>query len=367
MRICYLANPSSIHTHKWVRYFVERGHEIYVISFEKGQIEGAKVHTLQLPVLVRSATFPLKLASIYRIKMLIRNLKPDVLHAHYVTNYGFFGALCNYEPFVVTALGSDILSVTTESPLIRGIKKLITTYVAKKADVVTVDSNSLRKEIVKFGAPIEKVNIISHGASLKQFNPNKKFALFKKTMNIPPAAEIVVSTRNFEKVYDIETVIKTIPEVNRIKPNAYFLVIGEGTQKKYLQKLAEGLNAQKHVKFLGKIPNQEVAAVLANSNIYVSTSLSDSTSVSLLEAMASQLPVVVTDIEGNREWIRNGENGFIIPKSNPELLAEKIIQLLNDKSVAERFGVRNREIVEEKANFDKEMARVEKIYEQLKA
>jgi glycosyltransferase involved in cell wall biosynthesis len=312
MRICYLANASSIHTHKWARYFVEKGHEIHVISFENGQIKGTTVHTLKLPVLVKSATFPLKLASIYRIKALIRNIKPDILHAHYVTNYGFFGVLCNYKPFVLTALGSDILSVQTESPLIQGIKKLIKTYVVKKADVVTVDSRSLMKEIMRFGAPLEKVKIISHGVSLKEFNPNKKSSLFKKTLKLPTTSQVITS-------------------------------------------------------FVGRIPNEEVAKFLANSNIYVSTSLSDSTSVSLLEAMASQLPAVVTDIEGNREWIKNGENGFVIPKSNPELLAEKIELLLDDEKTAEKFGVCNRKIVEEKANYNKEMAKVEKVYEQIKA
>lgn len=367
MRICYLANASSIHTHKWVRYFVEKGHEIHVISFEKGQIEGITVHILKLPVLVKSATFPLKLASIFRMKALIRNIKPDILHAHYVTNYGLFGALCNYKPFVLTALGSDILSVQTESPLIRGIKTLIKTYVVKKADVVTVDSRSLMKEIIKFGAPLEKVKIISHGVSLNEFNPNKKSSLFKKNLKIPPESQVVTSTRNLEKVYDVETVIKAIPNVIKVKPNVHFLVIGEGTQKKYLQKIANSLNVQKYVTFVGKIPNEEVAKFLANSNIYVSTSLSDSTSVSLLEAMAAQLPAVVTDIEGNREWIKNGENGFVIPKSNPELLAEKIGLLLDDEKTAEKFGACNRKIVEEKANYNKEMAKVEKIYEQITA
>jgi glycosyltransferase involved in cell wall biosynthesis len=365
--MCYLANASSIHTHKWVRYFVEKGHEIHVISFENGQIEGIKVHTLKLPVLVKSATFPLKLASIYRVKALIRNIKPDVLHSHYVTNYGLFGALCNYKPFMLTALGSDILSVQTESPLIRGIKKLIKTYVARKANIVTVDSRSLMKEIIRFGVPLEKIKIISHGVSLKEFNPNKKSSLFKKTLKIPPESQVVTSTRNFEKVYDVKTVIKAIPSVIKVKPNVHFLVIGEGTQKRHLQKIADSLNLQKYVTFVGKIPNEEISKFLANSNIYVSTSLSDSTSVSLLEAMATQLPVVITDIEGNREWIKNGENGFIIPKSNPELLAEKIKRLLDDKRTAEKFGVRNRKIVEEKANYNKEMAKVEKIYEQITA
>jgi len=365
MRICYLANASSIHTRKWVRYFVEKGHEIHVISFENGWIEGTTVHKLKLPVLVKSATFPLKLISIPRMKALIRSIKPDVLHAHYVTNYGFFGALCNYKPLVLTALGSDILSVQTESPLIGGIKKLIKTYVAKKADIVTADSRSLMKEIINLGVPVEKIKFVSHGVSLKEFNPNKKSSLFKKTLKIPPTCQVVTSTRNLEKVYDVETLIKAIPNVIKTKPNVHFLIIGEGTQKRYLQKIADDLNLQKHVTFVGSIPNEEVAEFLANSDIYVSTSLSDSTSVSLLEAMAAQLPVVVTDIEGNREWIKNGENGFVIPKSNPDLLAEKIDVLLGEEKTAEKFGVCNRKIVEEKANYDKEMAKVERIYERI--
>jgi glycosyltransferase involved in cell wall biosynthesis len=245
------------------------------------------------------------------------------------------------------------------------IKKLITTFVAEKANFVTVDSESLMKQIVKFGAPEKKVGVISHGVSLAQFSPNEKSDLFRKTLNIPSGSEVIVSTRNLEKIYDVETLVRAIPKVIRNKANVHFFIIGEGTQKSYLQELAQNLDVQKHVTFLGKIPNTEVGRFLANSDVYVSTSLSDSTSVSLLEAMASQLPVVVTDIEGNREWVKDNVNGFVVPKSDPDLLAEKIKLLIEDKNASERFGARNREIAEEKASYDKEMERVEKIYEQI--
>jgi len=66
VRICYLANASSVHTHRWVRYFVERGHEIHVISFENAHIEGTTVNVLKLPVTIKNAKFPLKMASISR-------------------------------------------------------------------------------------------------------------------------------------------------------------------------------------------------------------------------------------------------------------------------------------------------------------
>jgi len=103
MQICYLANASSLHTVRWVRFFAERGHEAHVISFEKAQIKGATVHVLKLPILVKNATFPLKMLSIYSMKKLINRIRPDIVHAHYLTNYGFFGALCKFHPFVATA------------------------------------------------------------------------------------------------------------------------------------------------------------------------------------------------------------------------------------------------------------------------
>jgi len=350
-----------------VRYFVENGHEIHVVSFENAQIEGTTVHVLKLPVLVKNATFPLKMASIYRIKALIKKIKPDILHAHYVTNYGLFGALCNFKPFVITAWGSDILTVKTESPIIRWIKKFIKIYVAKKADIITVDSKSLKKEVIKLGVPPEKIKLILHGVSVNEFNPNKKSPEFRKILGIPPHTSIILSTRNLEPVYNVETLLKAIPHVIKFRSNVHFLIIGDGTQKKNLQEIAKHLMTENHVTFIGKVPHGKVAEFLANSDIYVSTALSDSTSVSLLEAMASQLPVIVTDLEGNREWIKNEINGFLIPTADPKTLAEEILQLLNDKETARKFGFYNRKLVKQKARYKEEMSKVEDLYKRLTA
>ena len=367
MRICYLANAASIHTDRWVRYFAERGHEIHVISFENARIERTTIHVLKLPVLVKNAVFPLKMASTHRIKSLLKRIKPDILHAHYVTNYGLFGALCNFKPFIITAWGSDIFTVKTESPLIRWIKKFIKICVARKADIITVDSKSLKKEIIKLGVPLEKIKLISHGVSVNEFNPNKKSPEFRKILGIPPHSSIILSTRNLEPVYNVETLIQAIPHIIKFKPNVHFLIIGDGTQKKNLQEIAKHLMTEKHVTFIGKVPHEKVAEFLANSDIYVSTALSDSTSVSLLEAMASQLPVIVTDLEGNKEWIKNKVNGFIIPRADPKTLAEKILQLLNDKETARKFGSYNRKLAKQKASYEEEMNKVEDIYKRLTA
>lgn len=367
MRICYLANASSIHTIRWVGFFAEKGHEVHVISFEKAQIKGVNVYILKLPMLVKNATFPLKMASIYTMKKLIKRIKPDILHAHYLTNYGFFGALCNFHPFIATVWGSDVLTVKTESLLIRLIKKFITTYVARKTDIITADSKSLVKEIIKRGAPLEKIKLISHGVSINEFNSHKKSVKFRKKLGIPPDSKVIISTRSLEPVYNVESLIKAIPHVIKVRSNVHFLILGDGTQKRRLQEVANRLLIEEHVSFIGKVPHKKVAEFLANSDIYVSTALSDSTSVSLLEAMASQLPVIVTDLEGNREWIKNEVNGFIIPTVDPNTLAEKILQLLDNEETARKFGAYNRKVVKEKANYEEEMTKVEEIYEHLTA
>ena len=88
-----------------------------------------------------------------------------------------------------------------------------------------------------------------------------------------------------------------------------------------LEREVESLNINSSVKFLGRVPHEEMPNLLAQADIYVSTSLHDGTSVSLLEAMGSGAFPVVTDIPSNREWIINGENGFLVSEDEERILS----------------------------------------------
>ena len=120
------------------------------------------------------------------------------------------------------------------------------------------------------------------------------------------------------------------------------------------------------VKFTGWLPNDEIPRYLATADIYVSTSLSDGgIAASTAEAMASGVPVIVTDFGDNRKWVKDGINGFIIPSRNPEALASRIVYLLQNESERKQFGQRNRQIIEEKNNWEKEMGKMENCYKEL--
>jgi glycosyltransferase involved in cell wall biosynthesis len=366
MRICYLANARSVHTQKWVRFFADRGHDVHLISFEKGDVENVKVHNLRRPFALRfGLDFPFKLARARTVKRLVRRIDPDVLHAHYLLDYGFYGALCGFKPFVVTAWGSDVLLVPSEEPRKQFMKRFIAKYVVGKADLVTGDSESLVRAVVGLGVDERKVRLIVHGVDLRVFHVVENGEKFKEDLGVSQDHRVVISTRNLEPVYDVSTLVKAIPYVIGERPNTFFLIVGGGTLRHQLEELVRELGVAENVKFVGSVSNKEMPKFLGSSDVYVSTSLSDTTSVSLLEAMACGLPVVVTDLEGNRECVKEGVNGFVFSKGDFKVLAERIVFLLRNEDVRRKFGSVNTRYVEEEGNYEKEMGKMEKYYKEL--
>jgi len=335
-----------------------------VISFENARIEGTTVHVLKLPVLVKSATFPLKMASIYRIKSLIKRIKPDILHAHYVTNYGLFGALCKFNPFVITAWGSDVL-IIPEARITSMIKKPIAKYALRKANLITCDAQHMKEAMRRLGIAPEKVNIIYFGVDTRKFSTGEKSEELRAKLGIHDSPT-VISLRNLEPLFDIESLIRSIPLVLKEIPESKFVIAGKGSEEKRLKEMAKSLGVSDSVKFVGFIQNDKLPQYLTTMDVYVSTSLSDAgIAASTAEAMACGLPVIITDVADNKKWVEDGENGFIVPIKDPKSLAEKIIYSLKNENIRKKFGKINRKIIEERNNYYKEMEKMEDIYKEL--
>jgi glycosyltransferase involved in cell wall biosynthesis len=176
----------------------------------------------------------------------------------------------------------------------------------------------------------------------------------------------VISLRNLEPIYDVETLIRAIPLVLKEVPDVKFIIVGKGSEEEKLKNLAKELRISESVRFVGFIPNDELPKYLRTVDVYVSTSLSDAgISASTAEAMACGLPVIITKTGENEKWIEDGENGFLIPVKNSEILAEKIIFLLENKNVAQKIGIAARKTIEERNSYFREMSKMEKIYEEI--
>lgn len=364
MKICYLADASSIHTQRWVNFFARKDHDVYLIT-------NSSIDASLFPNNVRMHTFAEKfplwkkhklILSVLKLTKLIREINPDILHSHWVCGFGFLGALSGYHPHVVTAWGSDIKIFPKKYIIV----KWKTMFALKRADCITCDAEHMAASMEKLGAVGNKINIVCFGTDVERFNPDKKDSEIRQDLKIDINSPLVISTRSFNPVYDVETLIKAIPHVLREIPQAIFVIAGEGTQRQYLTELAESLGVYKSTRFIGSLTSCNMARHLASCDLYVSTAVSDGgIAASTAEAMASGLPVIITDVGDNRQWVKDGEQGFIIPASDPKLLGNKIVELLYNPPLRKRFGEINREIIKEKNNYYVEMGKMEAIYYKL--
>ncbi|MHA1835058.1 MAG: glycosyltransferase family 4 protein [Candidatus Baldrarchaeia archaeon] len=306
----------------------------------------------QLPVHDSPRLYSTILLKSVLLKKRLRDLKPQVLLGCGGLNYGFISACSSYKPFVLFIWGSDVLIWPKFLPF-RAMAK----YSLKKADLVVLDSYVQLRACIRLGCNKEKIVRLPWFDSMELEKLVKNVVVeknkFRKKLAWNDEDPVIICTRRHEKIYNIETIIQAIPEVLKEVPNARFLFIGKGSLTEKLKLMTKKLDVKRNVRFAGFISHEKIFYYLRNSDIYVSSSLSDGTSASLLEAMTCKLACIVSDIPANREWITNMKNGLLFPTKDFKSLAEKIIDLIKQKDLAKKLGEEAFKTVRERANWNK--------------
>ena len=288
----------------------------------------------------------------------LRHINPDLVHAGWVPADGLITALAGFHPFLLMPWGSDILL----EPVKSAQSMARTRYTLGKADMITCDCESVKKRVIELsGYPAEKIVVIPRGVDLSLFNPKCRGNSVRQKLGWE-GKKVLIMTRALAPGYGIEFFLQALPNVIKQEPNARALLIGSGPLDSKLHDMATRLGLSNDVYFTGFIPNEQLPQYLNAADVYVSTSLSDGTSLSLLEAMACGLPVVVADVPSYFEWVQEGANGFIVPRRDPDAVAERILLLLKNADLAKRMGNRSLAIAEERANWQKNFAKIEQIY-----
>ena len=373
MRIALLANASVIHTRRWGDYFHARGHEVVLYSLEPGEGFPYRCEIVRSRIPWRFLRYPLAAG---KVRRLLDRFAPQVVNAHFVPNYGLIGVAAGHRPLVVSVWGSDVLVSGRRSPLHAARAR----YVLERADRITTDAAMLTRAVCALGGDPERVLTVPMGVEPEPYRAARRAA--DGSAEAARRAEagrsadagrsgagggegsVVVSTRKLEPIYNLGLLIEALPALVAARPEVEVQVVGEGPERAALAARAQEL-AGPRVAFLGQVPHAEMPGVLARAAVYVSTSLSDSTSVSLLEAMASGAFPVVTDIEANREWIDDRVNGFLVPLGRPDELAARVAQALGDPALRARAQAENARRIDERATWGHNMGAVERMFEEL--
>jgi glycosyltransferase involved in cell wall biosynthesis len=291
------------------------------------------------------------------VPLLIRQLKPDLVHGNYLLTGGFFSALAFKRPLLQTAMGSDALIAPASNKLYR----LMVKFALKHADLVVAPSSSVAAAINKLGYPAEKIRVFPVGVDTCKFQGGRVSTL-RSDFGWPSDTRVVICTRNHREVYGVESLVNAIPEVVARRPGVRFLFVGSGPLTDHLVQRANVLGVEGYCRFVGAVKHDLMPEYLAVADVYVSPAFSDGTSVSLLEAMACELPVVVTDVEGNLDLIESGRNGITVKKGDSAAIAKAVGELLQSPPLRRDFGRKNRELACEKGDFARSMEKLEEIY-----
>ncbi|MBM4340283.1 MAG: glycosyltransferase family 4 protein [Deltaproteobacteria bacterium] len=280
-----------------------------------------------------------------------------LIHIHWAIPTGLIGLWASKflrKPLIVTIHGSDLRMALEKG----GVLRRVFISVCRNSSHIQCVSEVQKKELLPLGLPETKISVIPMGVDKAFYDSGEE-----RRMERGNRPFTVISNRNLIPIYNISLLIRAIPMIIKEAPGTKFIIAGEGNEKEALEQEAKALNVYTHIEFLGRIPHEEMPSLLAKSDIYVSTSLYDGTSVSLLEAMGAGVFPIVTDIPANREWIEDGKNGFLFPVNDENILARRVLDAIRDKEKVEKVRKWNQSLVEKKILWSVCLEKVKKMYE----
>jgi glycosyltransferase involved in cell wall biosynthesis len=218
-------------------------------------------------------------------------------------------------PVVVNYRGGEAAEFLAHSA--RTVRRTV-----RHASRLIVPSAFLEEIFGRHGMPAEVVpNIVD----LDRFYPSAELSLEPR----------IIIARNLEPIYDIATAIRAFARVCEVQPGARLLVAGTGPEEGALRRLAAELGVAQQVDFVGRLGRDEMAQRLRESRVALNPSLADNMPNSVLEALASGVPVVSTDVGGVPYIVQDGKTALLVPPGEPEAMAAAIVRLLGEPALAE--------------------------------
>ena len=356
MKICYIGNATSGHIKRWVNWFAGKGYEIHLITDKPAKIDGVIVHQISNNKRHNLLNFFIKA---FQTKKIVKEVKPDLLHAHYAFGYGTFGTIATFHPCIISCWGSDI----SLYPGVSKFAKPVVKYSLRKADVVHVGDIYSKEKVVELGIKRDKIFIQLWGIDLNLFNPGKYSVALRKELNVKKY--MVLCVRAWEPKFNVDVLIRAIPHVLQEVDDITFVLIRGGSLENKLKDLAKKLGVEQHIVFIGRaVSYNEMPEYYASSDVlvkpYSAEKAGGGIGVATMEAMACGTPLIIPE---KAYLIKQGKSlndepwfcGLTYEYKNPKDLGNKIIQLIKNGKIKKEIGVKEREIAKKIGDFDKNM------------
>lgn len=341
MRITILTHSTMPFGLMLGRAFADRGHNVTFLSMVEGPDRhcGLPIRTVTSPGFdpSRGSSRVHYARLVLPMRRAVAELSPDILLGIYLSSGGLLACLTGHPRVVVSALGSDVMDRLGSVAW-----KTLYRWMGLRTARMHAVSLPLAGHLADFGVARDRIVVAPIGIDVDRFP--------RRTDAGGDAAFAVVCTRRHTPVYDQATLLRAIARLrDREVPARVTFASGSGVQATMDQ--AAALGVSERTTFLGGYADDELPSILARGDLYVSCSLHDGTSNSLLEALASGLFPVVSDIPANRPWVEDGRTGLLFPPGDDQTLADAIARAGGDVGLRSRALAANRERVEREGSL----------------
>jgi len=310
-----------------------------------------------------------------RIDQVIKEVKPDVLHAHSPALNGLAAVRAgrrNNIPVVYEcrAFWEDAAvdhGTSNEGGLRYRLTKAMESYVFRHADAVTTICQGLRNDIISRGIPANKVTVIANAVDIERFSFGLKAdSGLRKELGLE-GKKVLGFIGSFYAYEGLPLLLDAMPKMLQYSSDIRLLLVGGGPQEALIKRKVKELGLEQEVVFTGRVPHDQVQAYYNQVDIFVYPRLAMRltelvTPLKPLEAMAQGRLVVASDVGGHKELIRDRENGCLFKAGDAEDLAETVVGLLSTESNWPDLKRAGREYVETERNWQVSVANYQSVY-----
>ncbi|HEU4885253.1 MAG TPA: glycosyltransferase family 4 protein [Longimicrobium sp.] len=368
MRILYLTQGVTGHDRRMTALLAGAGHQVHYLALDD-------VPEAPLPDGVRWEAWPERPSTDARtpegvralvpaLRQVLDRVGPDAVHAGPVPTGGFAAALAGARPRIVMSWGSDVLVDADRGPDWADATRVALT----DADGFVFDCQTVLQRAHTFASvPDERVARFPWGTDLARFSPGPS-PLRERLTGAREDAFVVLCTRSWEPIYGMDTLVEGFARAWAEEPRMRLVLPGGGSLAAKLDGWIRAAGVEDAVLRPGLVDHAALPDWFRAADLYASCAHSDGSSISMLEAMATGLPVLVTDIAPNREWIEAGRNGWLAPVGDADAVADALLAAARTTD-AERaaIGARNRRVVEERADWPRVARPLLALYERMAA
>lgn len=368
LKICLIGSAQSIHIQRWASFLVSRGHQVHILSNFPDQISEARVWPLHSKKRLGNLSYVLSIWKVYR---LLKMLKPDIVHFHYLGGSSLYSLILNLldlPAVVATPWGSDIYGKQT-------LRKVFLRRLLKRADKVITTSEAM-SNVIRESFGIDSAKLVTHswGVDLALFRPvsrESKLTL-RAELDIPKSAFVIFSNRTMAPLYRIELVIRAFLKAREMAQGLFLVVlegpVGDQRRMEYRERVGKLVkDAGGTIRLLkGLISPEMMSKYLAISDAVVSIPSSDQRSTSVLEALASCPIVILSNIPPYTELQEEGYKVMILPQVTEESLKEILLsaQAL-PLSTREQWLQSNYQLIVQRESWEAQAVKMEQEYYRL--